>query len=189
VHGSDVLVVNAQGDAGTEDTSRIFEPPHLEEADALVAREQGFCLAVLTADCAAVALASPEGLYGAVHVGWRGLLDGVVQRSLAVMRDLGATTLWAGIGPCIHPCCYAFDDPALDVLADRYGARARATTTQGVRALDLPYALRAALRRGGARLVAELDRCTSCGADCFSHRARGDEKRQALLVWSQAAAS
>ena len=33
----------------------------------------GSRLAVLTADCAPVALGSPEGVHGAVHVGWRGL--------------------------------------------------------------------------------------------------------------------
>src|ERR1039457_4835242 len=44
------------------------------EADALVTKLPGAPLAVFSADCALVGLASPEGVVGAVHAGWRGLL-------------------------------------------------------------------------------------------------------------------
>jgi YfiH family protein len=189
VHGSKVLVLTSQDRAEAEDRSPaadrppFVDPKALPEADALVARARGFCLAVLVADCAAVALASAEGPYAAVHVGWRGLLDGVVEQTLGAMRALGATSLWAGMGPCIHPCCYAFDGAELGALAEKYGNQVQALTTSGERALDLPGAVRSALSSGGAELVTHVDRCTSCGDDSFSYRARKDEQRQALFVW------
>jgi copper oxidase (laccase) domain-containing protein len=195
VHGSKVLVLSSQDGAGAEDRApaadplSFFDSQALPEADALVTGAKGFCLSVLVADCAAVALASAEGVYAAVHVGWRGLLDGVVEQALGAMRALGATVLWAGMGPCIHPCCYAFNGKELGGLAEKYGNQVQALTTRGERALDLPGAVRSALSSGGAQLVTHVDRCTSCGDDSFSYRARKDEQRQALLVWCDGEAS
>ena len=58
--------------------------------DGLVSdRYPSVAVAVLTADCAPLALASPEGVFAAVHAGWRGLAGGVVEAAVAAMRDLG----------------------------------------------------------------------------------------------------
>src|ERR687893_814709 len=58
-------------------------------ADALVSATGGCALAVLTADCAPVALASPEGVIGVAHAGWRGLVAGVLRRTVEQMGALG----------------------------------------------------------------------------------------------------
>jgi copper oxidase (laccase) domain-containing protein len=44
--------------------------------------------------------------------------------------------------------------------------------------------IRAALDASGAALVDVVDVCTACGGGQYSHRARGDAGRQALVVWS-----
>jgi len=110
VHDAGVLVVDSPVPDGAEPWVPGPEdaPP---EGDAVVASGAGFALAVLTADCASVALASPEGVHGAVHVGWRGLGAGVLVRTIDTMRALGANTVVAGLGPCIGPCCYEFSGP------------------------------------------------------------------------------
>ena len=172
VHGDTVVRADTLAPSGT--------PP---DGDALVATAPGSVLAVLTADCAAVALGSPEGAHGAVHVGWRGLAAGVLERALEAMADLGATRVVAGVGPCIGPCCYEFSEEGLDTLEARLGPGVRGTTTWGTPALDLPAALRAVLGAGGASLAHDDMRCTACEADAFSHRRRRDEARQALFVW------
>jgi len=154
------------------------------EGDALVAGEGGVGLAVLTADCASVALGSRQGVFGAVHAGWRGLVDGVVERAIATMEALGATDVVGALGPCIHPECYEFSDHDLDRVAARYGDGVRGRTSSGRPALDLPAAVSAALSAGGARQRPGTTACTSCSAGYFSHRARGDVGRQALVVWS-----
>ncbi len=59
-------------------------------ADGVVSRAGGWCLTVLTADCASMALATAGGAYGAVHVGWRGLRAGIVESAVAAIADIAA---------------------------------------------------------------------------------------------------
>jgi copper oxidase (laccase) domain-containing protein len=178
-----VVVVDAPAPPGTSvwATSPDGTAP---EADAVVAVGTGSCVVVLTADCAPVALGSPEGIHGAVHVGWRGLMAGVLGRAVDAMRALGASSVVAGIGPTIHPCCYEFGSSDLDAVAARAGDEVRAVTSGGAAALDLPGGVRAGLGEAGVAVVIDADSCTACGDDAFSYRAFGDEARQALFVWN-----
>ncbi|HEV7759937.1 MAG TPA: polyphenol oxidase family protein [Acidimicrobiales bacterium] len=171
VHGAEVVHVEYPGDrAGAA-------------ADAAVTTDSGAALAIHTADCAPVALVSPEGVVGAVHAGWRGIEAGVIEATVERMRALGAGELQAVIGPCIRSECYEFGADDLALVAARYGPLVRAETSQGRAALDVPAAVRAALGAAGVATVAEVPVCTSCDTRFFSHRARQDTGRQALLVW------
>jgi len=185
VHGTGVLVVDGPAPPGAAAWA-VGPGGTIPEGDAVVAGGPGFVLGVLTADCAPVALGSPEGVHGALHVGWRGLRAGIVARAVAALWGLGATHVVAGLGPCIHPCCYEFAPGDLDAVAARCGGEVRGRTADGRPALDLPAAVRGALGRAGAAVVVDEDRCTACGPAAFSHRARGDVARQALLVWREA---
>jgi copper oxidase (laccase) domain-containing protein len=176
VHGAEVVV------------DRIGDDAAEHVGDALVSDRTGRVLVVRVADCAAVALGSPEGVFAAVHAGWRGLLGGVVERAVDAMRALGASEVVAGLGPCIGPCCYGFAGPPLDTLSERYGPGVRGRTRDGQSALDIAAAVRGALGATGATLVHDGAVCTGCAADTWSHRVRGDVERQALLVWREAPA-
>jgi polyphenol oxidase len=154
--------------------------------DALVSAAPSVALAVLTADCASLAMGSAEGVFAAVHAGWRGLMAGVVPETVAVMRTLGATEVSGALGPCIHAECYEFSDAELDAVCAVVGERARGRTSGGRAALDIPAAVSAILAACGVSEVAGADACTACQGGYFSHRARGDAGRQALLVWSVA---
>ena len=174
VHGDGVVVVDGPGERRGE------------EADALVTTAPGVALAVVTADCAPVALASPEGVVAAVHAGWSGLCAGVVERAVEVMRSLGAGTVEAALGPCIHPECYEFGADDLARVVHRLGPAVAATTAGGRPALDLPAAVGAALAGAGAELAHHEDVCTACAADrYFSHRGRREVERQAMVVWRE----
>jgi polyphenol oxidase len=171
VHGAGVVRVDAPGQhAGTK-------------ADAAVTAVPGCALAVLTADCAPVALASAEGGVGVAHAGWRGAAAGVLEATVDAMRDLGATAINAVIGPCIHAGCYEFGAADLDHIAGQLGDTVRATTAGGRPALDLPAAVRVALQRAGVEEVHDTNVCTACSADHFSWRARQELQRQAVVVW------
>lgn len=79
------------------------------EADALVTTEPGLGIAVLTADCAPILIASKtRPVVAAVHAGWRGALGGVIEAAVARMGELGAkpAQLAAVIGPCIRKESY-----------------------------------------------------------------------------------
>jgi polyphenol oxidase len=175
VHGATVVTVEAPGDqAGAE-------------ADAAVTDAPGTLLAVHTADCAPIALVSDEGLVAAVHAGWRGLAAGVVDATVDELRAAGATSLRAVVGPCIEPACYEFGKRDLDDVVLAVGEEARGVTASGAPALDLPGAVAANLGRLGVELVGEAPACTACDPRFYSHRARGDTGRQALLVWVEGA--
>ena len=171
VHGSVVRVVGG-------------EPPQPAEiGDALVSADPSACLAILTADCASIALGSPEGIYAAVHAGWRGLGAGVIEAATTAMRALGASTVVGSLGPCIHAECYGFSEPELRSVVDRYGDDVRSVTGDGGLALDVPASVRAAFAGAGIISGPGVDACTACDERYFSHRARGDTGRQALIVW------
>jgi purine-nucleoside/S-methyl-5'-thioadenosine phosphorylase / adenosine deaminase len=172
VHGDRVVIVDEPGaQAGAR-------------ADAAVTARPGAALAIQTADCAPVALLADEGLVAAVHVGWRGLVAGVVEGAAGAIRRAGGTGLRAVVGPCIHACCYEFGDGDLDRVAARYGDGVRATTRAGRTALDLPAAVTTALAAIPAEVAVASPGCTGCGTPAmFSHRARGDTARQAMVIW------
>lgn len=170
VHGARVHVVDAPGSVQGAD------------GDALVTATPGAALAVFTADCAPVAMASPEGVVGIAHAGWRGLDAGVIESTVGSMRALGASRVDAALGPCIRPGCYEFGAEELDRLAERFGPTVRSQTRAGRPAFDLPAAVSVALERCGAELVLDAAECTACSDAWFSHRARGDAARQATVV-------
>lgn len=171
VHGAAVVVVGEPGEgAGSE-------------ADASVGTHPRAALSVLTADCAPVALASPEGVIGVAHAGWRGLVAGVIEAAVDSMRALGATEVEAALGPCIRPGCYEFGEDDLAAVVAALGDGVRSTTASGRPALDVPAAVAAVTARAGASLVVDTGVCTACSPDHFSYRARGEVERQAAVVW------
>jgi len=157
-----------------------------EEGDAAVTACTGAGLAVLTADCAPVALSSPEGVVGVVHAGWRGLMAGVVGAAVNAMERLGATRVVGALGPCVRPHAYAFSPVDLGRASSRFGAVVEARDAQGRPALDLPAAVVVALEEAGAQLVADAGTCTHCSDDHWSWRARADRGRQVTVVWQPA---
>jgi hypothetical protein len=184
VHGDGVLLVDEEPGGGAE--RWVLDPRGgLPEGDAVVARRPGYALAVLTADCAPLALGSPEGIHAAVHVGWRGLAAGVIARAADAMRALGASALSAGLGPTIGPCCYEFSPADLDRIEAALGHPARHRTTWGSLSLDLPGAIGAQVAQADAVLTDAVQRCTMCAPGYFSHRAHAEPERQALYVWRE----
>jgi YfiH family protein len=80
------------------------ERPH---ADALVTTTPGLVISVLTADCTPVLLADANaGVIAAAHAGWKGALAGVLDNTVALMREHGARDIAAAIGPTIHQASY-----------------------------------------------------------------------------------
>lgn len=170
VHGTDVVVVERPGGGDGID------------ADAAVTALTDAVIGIWVGDCAPVALMGAE-VVGGVHVGWRGLEAGVLERAVAAARHLDRGPLEAVLGPCIHACCYEFGDDDLERLVGRFGPAVEGTTRTGRRALDVPAAVAVALDRLGVPL-ADRSECTGCHADrYFSHRCRGEAERHVLAVW------
>jgi len=97
------------------------------KGDALVTKERGVALGILTADCVPVLLADGEaGVIGAAHAGWRGALNGILEAVVGAMTDLGARRerIAAGIGPAIGHRSYEvgpeFPAPFLEQDAENH---------------------------------------------------------------------
>ena len=90
----------------------VTKPWGLEErpeADALVTKEKGIGLGILTADCVPLLFMDGEAsVIGAAHAGWRGAISGVIENTLLAMEALGARrkSIEVGIGPCIWQNSY-----------------------------------------------------------------------------------
>lgn len=186
VHGTRVAVVGATGALDSREGTcqeQAADTAADTAADAAVLRGPGRAVAMLCADCPPIGLASPEGVLAVVHAGWRGLLAGVLEETVAVMRSLGATSVEAVLGPCIRAECYAFGEADLEVMERRFGASVRATDKHGSPALDLPVGVQRALGAADAELVVDSGLCTACSDQHWSWRARQDRQRQAIVGW------
>ncbi len=74
------------------------------KADAIVTKEKGLAIGILTADCGPVLFADKDaGIIAAAHAGWKGALSGVIENTVATMVSLGATrsNIRAALGPSI----------------------------------------------------------------------------------------
>lgn len=165
VHSTRVVTVKAGAlpDAGTE-------------ADALVTRDRGVLLGVLTADCAPLLLLDPyAGVIGAAHAGWSGAVNGILENTIAAMEALGAqrNRIDLEIGPAIAGENYE--------VGEEFKAKAIAqnpaaeddffTPESNIPHFDLPGFLLRDAERAGLVSVASLDRCTYANPDrYFSHR-------------------
>ena len=165
VHGTDVLVVEQPGQHD------------FVVGDAAVTGRLGVVLGAWVGDCAPVVLVG-DGVVAAVHAGWRGALDGVLQRSVAALQ---AREVSAVLGPCIHSCCNEFGAELLEQFVHRFGADVAGTTAWGTPSLDLPAVVRSALAEVEVP-VTDLSSCTRCHPEqYFSHR-RGQLQRQVMTV-------
>jgi YfiH family protein len=151
-----------------------------EPGDGLWTDTPGQPLLVFTADCLPVAVARADGgpsAVAALHVGWRGLLAGIVANAVAA---LGGGTLAAAIGPGIGSCCYEVGDEVAGPFRERYGEE---VVSDG--RLDLWAAAERALNASGVANVQRTDLCTCCNPDLFfSHRRdAGRTGRQGMIAY------
>lgn len=152
--------------------------------DVLVTRQPIDPIAVWVADCAPVILIGRDGTVVGVHAGWRGLAAGIIDIGVDTVEARGTDVVAAVVGPCIRQCCYEFGGSDLRSVASGIGVAPNAldaTTTTGRMALDMPTAAIAALERRDIHATAEGS-CTGCDDRFFSHRARGDVERHALVA-------
>lgn len=84
---------------------------HPQKADGAITTEQGYLLAILTADCIPVIVADKKRrVVAAFHAGWRGTVKRIVELGVGRMRlEFGSNPkdLIAAIGPGVGACCYA----------------------------------------------------------------------------------
>jgi len=159
------------------------------EADASIATRPGVVCAIQTADCLPVLLCDAAGrAVGAAHAGWRGLAGGVLQGTIAAMRDAGATDIQAWLGPAIGPQCFEVGQDVFDAFAGKDPAMAAAFQPMdgrpGKYLADIYALARRTLHLAGVQRIAGGGRCTVTEQKQFySYRRDKVTGRMASLIW------
>ncbi len=181
-------------------------------ADASISNAPNLLLGIQTADCVPILLLDPrKRAVAAIHAGWRGTLQRIVEKTIGRMEmefKTNAADLSAAIGPAIGGCCY---EVGTEVAAAFNSQFANATEwfdelrtgdepnplqwlnqfppghqppPKNVR-LDLRKANRAQLLAAGLgpRNIFVSDLCTACRPDLlFSFRKQGGESGRMMSV-------
>jgi len=178
VHGVAVVEAGTRGDAPV--------------ADASWTSRAGVACAVLTADCLPVLFCSRTGdRVAAAHAGWRGLLQGVLERTVAALAADPAELL-AWLGPAIGPAAFEVGREVREafLVASDAGARAAVAgcfspseSRPGHWLADLYELARLRLRGAGVGSVHGGEYCTCSDPERFySFRRDGETGRMASLV-------
>lgn len=158
------------------------DPSSTPDADALMTETPGQPVAVQGADCAPIAFITDVGPVAVAHAGWRGLAAGVIEQTVQRLSERGATTRCAVVGPVIGPECYEFGSDDLAAVVAALGEEVRATTSHGSPALDLRAAITNSFASSDVADVRFVSGCTACEGAGFSHRARSERERHALVA-------
>jgi hypothetical protein len=171
VHGRDVHVVRADDELPTRP---------MPKADGLVTTRSDVVLAVRAADCLPVLL-SGDGVIGAAHSGRKGMYVGIVPATVDAMRELGASTITAVLGPYACGKCYEVPDAMRAEVAERVPA-SYSETTWGTPAIDVAAGVKAQLAELGVEVV-DATACTIESENLYSYRREGPESgRMAGLI-------
>ncbi|WP_394616390.1 peptidoglycan editing factor PgeF [Lentzea sp. JNUCC 0626] len=160
----------------------------LEATDAVVTKQAGLGLVVLTADCVPVLLGDEvAGVVGAVHAGRVGARVGVVVEALKAMMALGADLerIEVLLGPAVCGECYEVPvEMQRDVEKHLPGSASK--SRKGTPALDLRAGLWNQLASAGVAKIGVDPRCTFEEKDLFSHRRQAPTGRLASVIWVDA---
>ena len=145
----------------------------LPEADGMVTNQKSIALAVQVADCLPLLLQS-EVAVAAVHVGRKGLLNGVAVAAVAALKQFGATKITGVVGPHICGNCYEVDKAMFEDITQLHPA----TKSTGYN-LNLFGGLAAQI--SDIPLV-NLNICTLENPNYFSYRRGGEGGRQVGVI-------
>jgi purine-nucleoside/S-methyl-5'-thioadenosine phosphorylase / adenosine deaminase len=170
VHGGEVAVVDG------------VSPPWPPAVDGLVTGTAGVALAALVADCVPVLLADPHaGVVGVAHAGRRGLTAGVVPAVVGAMRQAGARTILARVGPAVCGRCYEVPEQMRAAVSSTEPA-AWSRSKTGSAALDVAAGVIEQLLRHGVK-VSRIEGCTVEDSSLYSYRRDRTTGRFAGLAW------
>jgi len=164
-------------------------PSQFITADASISHTSNTVCVVMTADCLPVLLTNRQGnVVGAVHAGWRGLNDGIIE---ATIQKMGChpTEIIAWLGPAIGADAFEVGDDVRDAfLSSQQGAMSafKPAKTIGKWFADLYALARLRLRHEGVEYIFGGDYCTyQDKAHFFSYRREGNTGRMASLIFIQ----
>ncbi|OAN17508.1 hypothetical protein A3K86_08050 [Photobacterium jeanii] len=155
------------------------------DADGSYTQVRGLACSVMTADCLPVLLCDKAGTQvAAVHAGWRGLVDGIVEQAIAQF-NVPPEDILAWLGPAIGPSEFEVGGEVRQQFMMVLPQAESAFVPRGEKWLADIYELaRQRLRHSGISDIFGGQHCTVTEGDTFfSYRRDGVTGRQASLIW------
>lgn len=157
------------------------------DADASFTTQPGVVLSAMTADCLPILLAAKDGTaVSAVHAGWRGLADGIVENAVSLFES----DLQAWIGPAIGFDSFEVGEDVREAFCARhpeYAIAFKPHPTSGKWLADLATIAEMKLKSLGVNSVTKSGLCTFEDPTRFySYRRDGQTGRMASFIWINA---
>jgi len=101
----------------------VSKPSHLENTDGIFTGRSNLICSIQVADCMPIYFAHESKLVvGIVHVGWRGLVDGILENcAVSLNREgLQVNEFDILIGPSIQSCCFEVKNDIVDLFDSNF---------------------------------------------------------------------
>jgi YfiH family protein len=160
-----------------EDTNR--------NADAAISRSYSHPLVILTADCLPITLCTIQGNeIAAIHAGWKGLFNGIVENSVNKMNSKPSDIL-AWIGPAICQNCYEVGEEVYLAFTTKYPQSKIAFIPRNSKWLaNLAKIAEIVLNAAGIKSVYQSQLCTfELKNEFYSYRRESQTGRIGTLIW------
>ena len=154
------------------------------DADGVFTSASNVVCSAMTADCLPVLLTNTQGSQvAAVHAGWRGLANGIVENAL----ELFSGEVMAWLGPAIGPQAFEVGEDVLQAFVDFDSQAHQAFTPRDVDGkwlADMSKLATQRLNKFGITQVFDSGLCTfQDKEDFYSYRRDGVTGRQATFIW------
>jgi len=176
VHGTSIVDID------------VLRDSTVPQADASISRNSNKVCAVMTADCLPILLCKKDGsAVAAIHAGWRGLLAGIVEKT--VLRLAEPQNILAWLGPAIGPGKFEVGGEVKAAFAEKNPIMQQAfqQVDEAHFHADLYALARITLLQSGVKRMYGGEHCTYNQPDQFySYRRDGVTGRMASLIWLEA---
>lgn len=201
VHSTNVEIITAQNisnvshnrrssfirynNGSSDNDSKYSDVRVILGTDALVTKEKNIFLSVTIADCLPIFFYDPVAkIVGIAHAGWKGLIDGVIDKTLETLKNCGAQTenIFVTFGPSIQKCHFEIRPDILPQFAEY---KKYISERDGKTFVDLQGIAKLKLQNAGIKEtnIETSILCTFCEKEkFFSYRRDKPEKLQAMVA-------
>lgn len=175
IHGNKVVIIN-----GTD--KQI-----IDRTDGLVTNKKNIFLCVTTADCLPIVFYDPFlKIVGAVHAGYKGILNGILDSLIYKIRELNGNIdkVLVGIGPGIEIDCYDVDFKRFNLFKNKFDKFKNIyKLKKGKYFIDLKkIAYKILIQNNIKKENIEMSTiCTKCDSRFFSNR-NGDKNSRFITI-------
>ncbi|NNE36738.1 MAG: peptidoglycan editing factor PgeF [Gammaproteobacteria bacterium] len=155
-------------------------------ADGIISDTPEVPCVILTADCAPLLMCNAQGnKIGAIHVGWRGLVSGIIENAIHQF-DTSSKDILVWIGPHIRDRYYEVGRDVFDacVSLDKDLKNGFTTKDPNHWYANLEVMINIILNKQGIYQIFNTPYCTYKDQDLFySYRRDSDTGRMASMIW------